>query len=156
MPAITPAQQLVEESPNAGELPPNVESWISEPGGITQFGAFVQVLQPGTRSSIKHWHSDEDEMVYVLEGVITLVEGSSSTRLGPGDAATFKAGVPVGHFLWNQGDQPAKCLVVGTRSQFDKVTYPDHDRVLHRDRSQPEDRWTDLAGRPAGNPYADW
>ena len=76
MPAITPAQQLVEESPNAGELPPNVESWISEPGGITQFGAFVQVLQPGTRSSIKHWHSDEDEMVYVLEGVITLVEGS--------------------------------------------------------------------------------
>ncbi len=95
-------------------------------------------------------------MVYVLEGVITLVEGDSSTPLQPGDAATFRAGVPVGHFLWNQTAQPAKCLVVGTRSQVDKVIYPDHDRVLHRDRSQPEDHWTDLSGRPASNPYADW
>ncbi|MCL6436400.1 MAG: cupin domain-containing protein [Leptolyngbyaceae cyanobacterium HOT.MB2.61] len=34
----------------------------------------MEVLQPGSRSSNKHWHSAEDEMVYVLEGEITLIE----------------------------------------------------------------------------------
>jgi uncharacterized cupin superfamily protein len=40
---------------------------------------------PGTRSSIKHWHSDEDELVYVLEGDVTLIEGDSESLLRPGD-----------------------------------------------------------------------
>lgn len=133
---------------------PNLECWISEPGRLTQFGAFVQVLQPGTRSSIKHWHSDEDELVYVLEGEVTVLEGDTASRLGPGDAATFKAGDPLGHSLWNQGASPTRVLVVGTRAQVDVVTYPDHGRKLLRDRSQPEDRWTDLQGRPASDLYA--
>lgn len=156
MPVITPAQQLVEETPNKGDIPPNVDHWISKPGDLTQFGAFIEVLQPGTRSSITHWHSNEDEMVYVLEGVVTLIEGKSTTLLHPGDAATFKAGVPVGHCLWNQSRTPTRCLIVGTRAQIDKVTYPEHDRVLHRDRTRAEDRWTDAEGNPTSNPYADW
>lgn len=156
MPVITPAQQLVEETPNKGDIPPNVDHWISKPGDLTQFGAFIEVLQPGTRSSITHWHSNEDEMVYVLEGVVTLIEGEASTLLHPGDAATFKAGAPVGHCLWNQSSTPTRCLIVGTRAQIDTVTYPEHNRVLHRDRTRAEDRWTDTQGNPTSNPYSDW
>jgi uncharacterized cupin superfamily protein len=155
MPIVTSEQQLVEEITYFKGKAPNLECWISEPGGLTQFGAFVHVLQPDTRSSIKHWHSDEDELVYVLEGELTVVEGNQESVLHAGDAATFKAGVAVGHFLWNRSARPAKCLVVGTRAATDRVTYPDHDRLLHRDRSQPEDLWTDLQGRPASDPYAD-
>lgn len=154
MPLITPADQQVLEITYFQDKAPNLECWISTPGGLTQFGAFVQVLQPQTRSSIKHWHSDEDEMVYVLEGELTVVEGAQESLLRPGDAATFKAGVEVGHFLWNRSAAPVRCLVVGTRAPTDRVTYPDHDRLLHRDRSQPEDTWTDLQGRPADDPYA--
>lgn len=153
MPALRPSQFLLEELPSADPAAPDRTSWISEPGGLTQFGAFVEVLQPGSRSSIKHWHSHEDELVYVLEGQVTLIEGAVETVLHPGDAATFRAGVAVGHCLENRSTAPTRCLVVGTRAGKDTVTYPDHDRVLHRDRSAPDDVWTNAAGEPATNPY---
>jgi uncharacterized cupin superfamily protein len=66
--------------------------------------------------------------------------------LRPGDAATFQAGGPVGHFLENRSAKATRCLVVGTRAAVDTITYPDLDRVCHRDRSQPEDIWTKDAG----------
>lgn len=154
MPIIRPDDQHVEEIHYFDKGRPNLECWLTEPGRLTQFGAFIHVLQPGTRSSIKHWHSDEDELVYVLEGEVTLLEGTAEAQLSPGDAATFRAGDPVGHSLWNKSDSPVRVLVIGTRAQIDRVTYPDHDRVLLRDRSQPEDSWTDLQGNPASDPYA--
>ena len=153
MPVIKPDRLVVEEFPVDGSPTPNRDLWISEAGGLTQFGAFIQELQPGTRSSIKHWHSAEDEMIYVLEGEPTVVEGAHEPLLRPGDAVTFKAGVSVGHFLWNRSDRVAKTLVVGTRALVDQITYPDHDRVCLRDRSLPDDVWTDTAGNPASSPY---
>ena len=152
MPAITPDRFIAEESPADGSPEPNRTLWISEAGGLAQFGAFIEILQPGSRSSNKHWHSAEDEMVYVLEGEITLIEGDTETLLRPGDAATFRAGVPVGHFLQNRSAGATRCLVFGTRAQVDTITYPDHDRVCHRDRSLPDDIWTNAAGEPAAGP----
>lgn len=153
MPAITPNQMIVEEDSADGPCGPKQAQWISEAGGLTQFGAFIEILPPGSRSSIKHWHSAEDEMVYVLAGEVRLTEGSTEVVLRPGDAATFRAGNPVGHFLENRSAAPTRCLVVGTRAPLDTITYPDHDRICVRDRSLPDDIWTDGAGRPAANPY---
>lgn len=156
MPIIRASQRQVEVIETSDASSTNREEWLSEPGGLTQFGAFVHVLQPGTRSSIKHWHQSEDELVFVLEGEVTVVEGEDEHALTAGDAFAFPYGVPVGHYLWNKSASVAKCLVVGTRAQVDRVTYPDHDRVMYRDRSLPDDIWTDSAGREAGNPYKDW
>jgi uncharacterized cupin superfamily protein len=153
MPAFKPSQLLSETMPVAGSTEPSRSLWISQTGQLTQFGALIEVLQPGCRSSIEHWHSAEDELVYVLEGEITLVEGDTETVLQPGDAATFKAGVPVGHCLENRSAAPTRCLFVGTRAPVDRIAYPDHDRVCLRDRSQPEDLWTDCSRRPAESPY---
>jgi uncharacterized cupin superfamily protein len=153
MPAFKPHEFVTEVTPVEGSAEPNQTQWISEAGQLQQFGVSIQVLQPGCRSSIKHWHSAEDEMVYVLEGEITLLEGSTETVLRAGDAATFKAGVPVGHCLENRSAGPVRCLVAGTRAAVDRITYPDIDRVCLRDRSQPDDVWTDLQGRPASCPY---
>ncbi len=147
MPAFTSDQFIKESTEEVTTL------WISEAGNLSQFGAFIEVLQPGAQSSIKHWHSSEDEMVYVLEGEVTLIEGDTVTALQPGDAATFKKGVAVGHTLQNRGAMPTKCLVVGTRAPVDQITYPDHDRVCMRDRSLPDDVWTTLGGAPAASPY---
>lgn len=142
MPALTP-EQFIEEQDDAVRT-----LWISEAGGLSQFGAFVEVLQPGAHSSIKHWHSAEDEMVYVLEGEVTLIEGDTETVMRPGDAATFCADVALGHTLHNRSALPTRCLVVGTRAPVDHITYPDHDRVCHRDRSLPDDEWTTVSGTP--------
>ncbi len=153
MPAIRPEQFVAEETPAAHATTPDRTLWISEAGGLSQFGALIEILQPGSRSSIKHWHSDEDELVYVLEGEITLIEGTTESRLQAGDAATFKAGVALGHFLENRSDAPTRCLVVGTRAPVDRITYPDHDCVCLRVRALPDDLWLDLDGKPADSPY---
>jgi uncharacterized cupin superfamily protein len=152
MPYFTPDEFIWEEVASR-EGPPDRVGWISEAGGITQFGAFLEILQPGSRTSRKHWHLAEDELVYVLEGEITLVEGDSVAELVAGEAATFKAGVAVGHYLENRSPRPTRCLVFGTRATVDRITYPDDDRVCHRDRREPDDVWTDLAGQPSDRPH---
>lgn len=153
MPVFTPDQLVTEANTMEGATEPDLRLWISETGGLTQFGAFVEVIQPRSRSSIKHWHSAEDEMVYVLAGEITVIEGTSETLMRAGAVATFRAGDPVGHYLENRSAAPTRCLVVGTRAPVDRITYPENDRVCHRDRSLPDDIWTDLAGQPASSPY---
>jgi uncharacterized cupin superfamily protein len=40
--------------------------------GLSQFGVNLTTLKPGAWSSQRHWHRNEDEFVYVLEGEITL------------------------------------------------------------------------------------
>src|ERR1700741_255849 len=61
--------------------------------GLTQFGVNLTRLKPGAASALRHWHEAEDELVYVLEGEITLIDDGGTTVLQPGDAAGFKAGV---------------------------------------------------------------
>ena len=126
---------------------------FSDAGGLTQFGAHVEFLPPGSSPSVKHWHGEEDEMVYMLEGEVTLHEGDTSTLLSPGEAATFKAGEAKGHCLENKSTTPAKFLVIGTRSNRETVTYPDHDRILILTRDPDSVTWTDAKGAPANNPY---
>ncbi|SFV34834.1 cupin domain-containing protein [Hyphomicrobium facile] len=154
MPAMTPKEFVHEDREPDNVCGPARTFWISEAAGLTQFGALIEVLEPGSRSSLTHWHSAEDELVYVLEGEVTLIEGESERILRAGDAAAFKAGVAVGHHLHNRSTRPTRCLIVGTRAPVDTITYPDHDRVCHRDRSLPDDIWTNSTGAPASNPYS--
>jgi uncharacterized cupin superfamily protein len=155
MPVFRPDQFVKEESPLRDSSEPDQTFWISEAGALTQFGAFIEVLQPGSRSAKKHWHSAEDEMVYVLAGEITVVEGGDESQLYAGDAATFRANVAVGHCLENRSKYPTRCLIVGTRAPIDQITYPDHDRVCYRDRSLPDDIWSNLKGEPASSPHGE-
>lgn len=97
---------------------------------LTQFGVNLVTLEPGAWSSQRHWHTNEDEFVYVLEGALTLVTDAGEQVLGPGMAAGFPAGVADGHQMINRGDGPAVYLEVGTRSTDDEVSYPDVDLHL--------------------------
>ena len=122
---------------------------ISDTAGLTQFGAFIEELAPGAWTSYLHWHAEEDEMVLLLSGALTLFEAEDRSILGPGDAACWKAGVPTAHRMYNHTDTPARYLVIGTRAVADRVTYPEEDRVLHLDRSAGTRRFTTLSGDPA-------
>ena len=154
MPHFPMDKALTEESDGTGNpCGPYRAILLSDTGGLSQFGAFIEILPPGSRSSLKHWHATEDEMVHVLAGEVLLHEGSQTFRLNPGDTATFKAGSAVGHCLENPGPEEARYLVIGTRAPGDVVTYPDHDRVLHFDREAGTRRYTTLDGTPADNPY---
>ncbi len=99
--------------------------------GLTQFGVHLERLPPGSRSSHRHWHEEEDEFIYVLSGELVLIE-ETGTVLRPGDAAGWAHGHPTAHCLENRSDQDAVILVVGTRLTDDIVHYPDNDLTLHR------------------------
>ena len=91
-------------------------------------------------------------MVYMLEGEVLLHAGDVRTPLRPGEAATFKTGVALGHCLENTSDRDAQYLVIGTRAAADTLTYPGDDQRLAFDRRSKTRTWTDHAGKPATNP----
>jgi uncharacterized cupin superfamily protein len=102
----------------------------SDAGGLTQFGAYVQTLQPGSRSSERHWHEEEDEFLYMLSGEATVIEEDGAHLLQPGDAACWPAGTANAHQVVNRSGAPCSYLIFGTRMARDVVHYPEAGRVL--------------------------
>lgn len=100
---------------------------LTERLGLKQFGVNLTTLEPGARSSHRHWHAVEDEFIYVLSGEITLVTMEGEQTLLPATAVGFPAGDKNGHCLINKGTLPATYLEIGTRSPTDDVDYPDID-----------------------------
>lgn len=149
MPVIRKADAPKETPQTPDALGSYTATLFSDAGGLSQFGAFTETLPPGSSSSYKHWHKNEDEFIYVLSGQVTLHEGETTTLLHPGDAACFPAGAAVGHCFENTSDADVTYLVVGTRSPQDVVTYPDHDRRLIFDRTTGERIYETLDGQPA-------
>ena len=96
--------------------------------GLTQFGVNLTRLKPGAASALRHWHEQEDEFVYVLEGELVLIEDGGETLLKPGDCAGFKAGVANGHHLVNKSQRDA-------RLSRDRHARGDRARALSRCRS---------------------
>ena len=94
---------------------------------LTQFGVNLLTLPPGAWSSQRHWHANEDEFVYVLDGAVTLITDDGEQVLTPGMAAGFPAGSRDGHHLVNRSDRPVRILEVGTRAKEDHGEYPDID-----------------------------
>ncbi len=104
-----------------------VRQKLGDAAGLTQFGVNLLTLPPGAWSAQRHFHAQEDEFVYVLEGEVTLVTDAGSETLRAGDAAGFKAGDPNGHCLKNLSGAPARVLEIGSRVSGDSATYPDID-----------------------------
>jgi uncharacterized cupin superfamily protein len=106
---------------------------LGKAAGLTQFGVNLTRLKPGAASALRHWHEAEDELIYMLEGELVLIENEGETVLRPGDAAGFKAGVANGHQLVNRSARDAIYLEVGTCAARDHVEYPDVDLVYDKD-----------------------
>lgn len=103
---------------------------LGDPLGLTRFGVNLVELEPGAWSSQRHWHSVEDEFVFVVSGQITMVTDGGRQVLGAGMVVGFPAGKADGHHLINEGDAAAVYMEVGDRSDDDTVFYPDIDMQL--------------------------
>jgi uncharacterized cupin superfamily protein len=115
----------------AGE---RVRQRLGDAGGLNDFGVNLMRLPPGAWSSQRHWHSAEDEFVWVLEGEVTLMSDEGEQILRAGDSAAFPKNKPNGHHLINKSNGMAVVLEVGTRSPDDVCEYPDIDmRIDGRD-----------------------
>jgi uncharacterized cupin superfamily protein len=115
--------------------------------GLTIFGVNLVTLPPGCWSSQRHWHSRQDEFVYMISGEMTLVTDGGEQVLTAGMMAGFPAGSGDGHHAINKSDADAVYLEVGDRTEDDECDYPDIDMLT---------RWIDDEERfvhKDGTPY---
>jgi uncharacterized cupin superfamily protein len=139
-PALDPQSQPLKEGssyPQSFRGAVQGRRWraLGDAVGLTQFGVNLVELAPGSWSSQRHWHTHEDEFVYVLEGELVLITDEGEQRLAAGDAAGFAAGKQNGHHLVNRSDQPARFLAIGSRSGADSCFYPDIDLIERQEAS---------------------
>jgi len=118
---------------------------LGDAGGLVDFGVNLMTLPPGGWSSQRHWHSHEDEFVYVLDGELTLVEDDGETVLMAGECAAFPKGTGSGHHLQNRSATLAVYLEVGSRDPGDLTTCSDINMMS----SNADERFT----RKDGTPY---
>jgi uncharacterized cupin superfamily protein len=101
--------------------------------GLSRVGVNLTTLSPGRKSSLRHYHSHEEEFVFVLEGEVVLRTDQGEQVLTAGQCAGFPAGVADGHQLINRSNRPARYLEVGTRDPTDAVEYCEDDLRCRKD-----------------------
>ena len=106
-----------------------VKKRLGNAAGLKNFGVNLVRLAPGSCSALRHWHTRQDELIYVLEGEVNLVANSGEQVLKPGMAAGFPAGNADGHHLVNRTNAEVVYLEIGDRTLGDEVTYPDDDLI---------------------------
>jgi len=147
--ALTPVVGTTYPPPFDTPCRSRERSKLGDAAGLTQFGVNLCRLQPGAWSSQRHWHTAEDEFVYVVSGEVVLVTDGGEEVLRAGDAAGFPANDANGHCFQNRSDREAQIIEVGTRVAGDVAYYPDIDMVAP------------AGGKPAaytrrdGTPYPD-
>jgi len=116
--------------------------------GLTNFGVNLTTLLPGAGSAHRHWHTAQDEFVYVLEGEVTLITDAGEQVLRAGMCAGFPKGKPDAHHLINKSNAPAVYLEVGDRTTPDTGHFPDVDLM-----AEPQSDGTAIFKRKDGTPY---
>jgi uncharacterized cupin superfamily protein len=125
--SVAPRMGSIYPAPFAEPLEGRAKRALGDALGLSQFGVNLTTLAPGAWSSQRHWHKTEDELIYVLDGEVSLVTDAGETVLTPGMAAGFPAGRPDGHHLINRSDKPVRYLEVGTRAPTEEAEYSDID-----------------------------
>ncbi|MEO1399710.1 MAG: cupin domain-containing protein [Cyanobacteria bacterium J06635_1] len=120
---------------------------LGEAAGLKNFGVNLTTLAPGAQSALRHWHMEQDEFVYIVQGELVLVTDQGEQVMTPGMMAGFPAGEANGHHLINRSEQPAVYLEMGDRTPGDRVDYPDVDLMAQL----TEDGWA--MTRKNGVPY---
>ncbi len=108
-----------------------VKKRLGNAAGLKNFGVNLVRLVPGSCSALRHWHSCQDEFIYVLEGEVTLVTNSGEQVLKSGMAAGFPAGDADGHHLVNRTNADVVYLEIGDRTDGDSANYPDDDLIAN-------------------------
>lgn len=118
--------------PNETVLSGKSRRALGDANGLTKFGVNLTDLEPGGVSALRHWHSAEDEFIYIIEGTPTLVTDAGEQQLAAGMCACFPANSGDAHRLENRSDALVRFLEVGNRSDGEEVRYPDDDMIMHR------------------------
>ena len=96
---------------------------LCDVGGTAKLGVGLLELPPGSNTKPAHYHTEEEEHLYVLEGTATLHLGETRYSLEPGSYVCFPAGQALPHYLQNDGPDLFRYLMVGERVEGDEVVH---------------------------------
>jgi uncharacterized cupin superfamily protein len=134
--------------PYRSRVLPRAKRRLGDALGLTRIGINQTTLLPGKESSMRHWHTQEDEFVYVLEGEVVLRTDAGEQLLRAGMCAGFPAAVQDGHQLINRSDRPAVYLEISNRDSADSACYSDPDVDLAWSPPHARGRMTRRDGTP--------
>ena len=124
---LDPVSRTGYPEPYRSRVMPREKRLLGECLGLTKIGVNRTTLPPGKESSMRHWHTHEDEFIFVLEGEVVLRTDGGEQVLKAGSCAGFPSGAENGHQLINRSDKPAVYLEVSNRDAEDTVYYSDTD-----------------------------
>jgi uncharacterized cupin superfamily protein len=113
--------------PYRSRVLPRAKRALGDALGLSKIGINHTVLPPGKESSMRHWHTHEDEFVFVLEGEVVLRTEAGEQLLTAGMCAGFPAGAEDGHHLINRSALDAVYLEISNRDAADGAHYSDSD-----------------------------
>jgi uncharacterized cupin superfamily protein len=117
--------------PYRSRVLPREKRQLGDALGLTRIGINQTTLPPGKESSMRHWHTHEEEFIYVLSGEVVLCTDAGEQTLTAGMCAGFPLGTSDGHQLVNRSAAPAVYLEVSNRDAADRAFYPDVDLQFH-------------------------
>jgi uncharacterized cupin superfamily protein len=129
---IPPRSSSGYPEPFRSRVLPREKRALGDALGLTKIGVNLTTLPAGKESSMRHHHTHEDELVFVLEGEVVLRTDEGEQLLTPGTYAAFPAGVRNGHHLVNRSDRSARYLEISNRDPADTAQYPDVDLAFHK------------------------
>jgi len=132
---LTPRNSTGYPEPYRSRVLPREKRALGDPLGLTKIGINLTTLAPGTESSMRHWHTLEEEFIFMLSGEVVLRTDAGEQVLTAGMCAGFPASADGksgdGHQLVNRSGAPAVYLEISNREKGDQATYPDVDLHFH-------------------------
>jgi uncharacterized cupin superfamily protein len=121
--------------PFASRVAGRVKRALGDAFGLKSFGVNLTRLAPGAISALRHAHTVQDELIYILQGHPTLITDAGETQLAPGMCAGFRGGSGDAHQLVNKSDGEVLYIEIGDRQPNDGASYPDDDLAAALDES---------------------
>jgi uncharacterized cupin superfamily protein len=129
--SLTPRISSGYPEPYRSRVLPREKRALGDPLGLSKIGINFTTLPAGKESSMRHWHTHEEEFIFVLSGEVVLRTDAGEQVLTAGMCAGFPASADGetgdGHQLINRGNEPVVYLEISNRDKADRAFYPDVD-----------------------------
>ena len=129
--SLAPRTSSGYPEPYRSRVLPREKRQLGDALGLKTIGINHTTLPPGKESSMRHWHTHEEEFIYVLSGEVVLRTDAGEQLLTAGMCAGFSSSADGnggdGHQLVNRSDQPAVYLEISNRDPRDSAYYSEVD-----------------------------
>lgn len=97
--------------------------------GAKRIGGSLYEIPAGNRSFPYHYEYGQEEWLVCVDGTPTLRTPEGERELRPGDTVCFPEGPEGAHQVINRTDEPARVLILSTKTVPRIVVYPDSDKL---------------------------